>query len=82
MSVYMKKRVLQTKTVVLSAMAMVFAVSCSTLPQNGQNRYATSSDGEHISYTVYGTGDTALLFVHGWSCDSRYWREQVGKIEN
>jgi pimeloyl-ACP methyl ester carboxylesterase len=77
MSVYMKKRVLQTKTVVLSAMAMVFAVSCSTLPQNGQNRYATSADGEQIRYTVYGKGDTALLFVHGWSCDSRYWREQV-----
>jgi pimeloyl-ACP methyl ester carboxylesterase len=77
MSVYMKKILLQSKTVVLFAMVMVLAVSCSTLPQNGQDRYAKSSDGEQISYTVYGTGDIALLFVHGWSCDSRYWREQV-----
>jgi pimeloyl-ACP methyl ester carboxylesterase len=78
MSVYMKKIILQSKNaIVLSAMAMVFAVSCSTPTQNRQNRYAKSSDGEQISYNVYGKGDTALLFVHGWSCDSRYWREQV-----
>lgn len=56
---------------------MLFAASCSTPTQNGQSRYAKSSDGEQISYNVYGKGDTALLFVHGWSCDSRYWREQV-----
>ncbi len=56
---------------------MVFAVSCSIPMQNEQKRYAKSSDGEQISYNVYGKGDTALLFVHGWSCDSRYWREQV-----
>jgi pimeloyl-ACP methyl ester carboxylesterase len=30
-----------------------------------------------ISYNVYGSGDVTLLFVHGWSCDSRYWREQI-----
>ena len=74
----MKKIILQSKNgIVLSAMAMVFAVSCSMPTQNRQNRYAKSSDGEQISYNVYGKGDTALLFVHGWSCDSRYWREQV-----
>ncbi len=74
----MKKIILQSKnTIILCAMAMVFAVSCSTPTQNSQNRYAKSFDGEKISYSVYGKGDTALLFVHGWSCDSRYWREQV-----
>jgi len=74
----MRKTTLPSKNaIVLSAMAMLFTVSCSTPTQTRPNRYATSSDGEHISYTVYGKGDTALLFVHGWSCDSRYWREQV-----
>ena len=74
----MKKIILQSKNaIVLSAIAIIFAVSCSTPMQNGQNRYAKSFDGEQISYNVYGTGETALLFVHGWSCDSRYWREQV-----
>ncbi|CCO23942.1 alpha/beta fold hydrolase [Maridesulfovibrio hydrothermalis] len=38
---------------------------------------AISKDGSVISYEVYGEGETTLIFVHGWSCDSRYWREQV-----
>jgi pimeloyl-ACP methyl ester carboxylesterase len=38
---------------------------------------AISSDSERIAYNVYGTGNTALIFVHGWSCDSRYWRDQI-----
>lgn len=38
---------------------------------------AISQDGTPISYEVYGTGDTTLVFVHGWSCDSRYWENQV-----
>ena len=38
---------------------------------------ATSRDGTLISYEVYGKGEPSLVFVHGWNCDSRYWREQV-----
>ena len=40
-------------------------------------RVAVSRDGTPISYEVSGTGDPALVFVHGWSCDARYWRCQV-----
>lgn len=36
-----------------------------------------SRDGTPISYEVHGTGEPTLVFVHGWSCDARYWREQV-----
>ena len=36
-----------------------------------------SQDGTPISYEIAGTGETTLVFVHGWSCDSRYWRAQV-----
>ncbi|MFA5323582.1 MAG: alpha/beta hydrolase, partial [Smithella sp.] len=36
-----------------------------------------SKDGTPISYEVYGSGEPTLVFVHGWSCDSRYWRAQV-----
>ncbi|MBN2590279.1 MAG: alpha/beta hydrolase [Sedimentisphaerales bacterium] len=74
----MKKIILKSKNIIiLCAMTVLFAVSCSTPTQNSQNRYAKSFDGEQISYNVYGEGDIALLFVHGWSCDGRYWREQV-----
>lgn len=37
----------------------------------------SSADGTPITYEVYGTGETTLVLVHGWSCDSRYWREQI-----
>jgi pimeloyl-ACP methyl ester carboxylesterase len=36
-----------------------------------------SKDGIPISYEIYGAGEPSLVFVHGWSCDSRYWREQL-----
>ena len=38
---------------------------------------AISNDSERIAYNVYGTGKTSLIFVHGWSCDSRYWMNQT-----
>ncbi len=37
----------------------------------------TSKDGTYISYEVYGVGEPTLVFVHGWSCDARYWQKQV-----
>jgi len=36
-----------------------------------------SKDGTPISYETYGAGEPTLVFVHGWSCDSRYWRAQL-----
>ncbi len=41
-------------------------------------RVAISADGVPISYEVHGGGDLTLVFIHGWSCDSRYWRAQLG----
>lgn len=38
---------------------------------------ASSKDGVGISYEVSGNGEPVLVFVHGWSCDGRYWRKQV-----
>ena len=36
-----------------------------------------SNDGTPISYEIYGAGESTLVFVHGWSCDARYWRAQL-----
>jgi pimeloyl-ACP methyl ester carboxylesterase len=36
-----------------------------------------SKDGTPISYEIYGAGEPTLVFVHGWSCDARYWRVQI-----
>ena len=47
-------------------------------PAEGAARIAIAPDGVHVQYRVYGKGEPALVFIHGWSCDSNYWREQVG----
>lgn len=36
-----------------------------------------SADGISIHFTMRGNGDTTLVFVHGWSCDSSYWQAQM-----
>jgi len=46
-------------------------------PAEGTPRIAIAPDGVHVQYRVYGKGDIALVLIHGWSCDSNYWREQV-----
>ncbi len=40
-------------------------------------RTATSADGTVINYYEHGQEGSVLVFVHGWSCDASYWREQV-----
>ena len=39
-----------------------------------------SADGVPVRYAVYGGGLPAIVFVHGWSCDRRYWVGQVGHV--
>jgi len=39
---------------------------------------AFSFDGIALAYEVHGAGTPALVFVHGWSCDRSYWRNQLG----
>ncbi len=34
-------------------------------------------DGVRISYSSEGSGELALVFVHGWTCDRTHWRFQV-----
>ena len=36
-----------------------------------------SPDSIRIAYEVHGEGSTALVFVHGWSCDRSYWKDQI-----
>jgi pimeloyl-ACP methyl ester carboxylesterase len=34
-------------------------------------------DGVNIRFVEEGTGDPALVFVHGWTCNHTNWREQL-----
>jgi sigma-B regulation protein RsbQ len=40
-------------------------------------RIILSPDNVHIEYHVYGSGDPAVVLVHGWAADANYWREQI-----
>lgn len=42
-----------------------------------QEQKVRSDDGVEISFDIIGNGDTGLIFVHGWSCDKSYWRNQA-----
>src|SRR2546423_8580055 len=54
--------------------AVVFALPQLSLAEtvSGTAR-SVQLDGAKVHYTDYGTGDNALLFVHGWSCDETFW---------
>lgn len=49
---------------------------------DGAPRIATSTDGVHVQYRVYGKGEPTLVLVHGWSCDSSYWNAQVEALRD
>lgn len=38
---------------------------------------STTHNGETIRYLDTGSGDPALVFVHGWCCNHTYWRDQI-----
>jgi pimeloyl-ACP methyl ester carboxylesterase len=50
-------------------------------PAEGAPRIAIAPDGVHVQYRMYGSGEPALVFIHGWSCDSNYWRSQVPEFK-
>jgi pimeloyl-ACP methyl ester carboxylesterase len=51
--------------------------SANSEPAEGAPRIAIAPDGVHVQYRVYGSGEPALVLIHGWGGDSNYWREQV-----
>jgi pimeloyl-ACP methyl ester carboxylesterase len=80
------------RKILLALGAAVAAVSCGKKEEappppvasqatpeqtEGAPRIAIAADGVHVQYRVYGKGEPALIFIHGWSCDSNYWREQI-----
>jgi pimeloyl-ACP methyl ester carboxylesterase len=63
---------------IVLALALVvpgLASAQSTLDKT-PSRFATL-DGLRVHYKSIGSGDRALVFVHGWTCDLTFWRDQV-----
>ena len=61
----------------VSCLVVLFLTIRSVRAQTGWPYVVPSKDGTPISYEIYGTEEPTLVFVHGWSCDARYWRAQL-----
>lgn len=57
-----------------SMSVLILLLAMGTAPQFGT---AKSADGVSIHYEAQGRGEPALVFVHGWAIDGRYWDAQV-----
>lgn len=65
---------------VLFLAAGVFLTSCREVPEPSVEWITDSvrsGDGVLVSYQMAGDGPVSLVFVHGWSCDRSYWKEQL-----
>jgi pimeloyl-ACP methyl ester carboxylesterase len=61
----------------ISGLVIMFLAFAAVRAQAEWPHVVPSKDGIPISYEIYGAGEPALVFVHGWSCDARYWRAQL-----
>jgi pimeloyl-ACP methyl ester carboxylesterase len=73
-------------SVVLLALALYVYTGCQK--ETGQpapvvvTDSVLSADSVMIYYEAHGTGDRAVVFVHGWSCDGSYWARQVESFKD
>jgi para-nitrobenzyl esterase len=73
----MQKKVLASMAAGALAVACAFLVVAPAGAEDGERSgHVTVTDGTSIHYTMAGSGPP-LVFLHGWSCDRTYWREQL-----
>lgn len=61
----------------LTGLMLLLLAASAVVADTQWPRMVESIDGTPISYEVFGHGEPTLVFVHGWSCDARYWQQQV-----
>jgi sigma-B regulation protein RsbQ len=54
--------------------AALFCIAVSAMAE-----YA-NLDGNRVYYEVAGKGEPAVVFVHGWTCDTTFWRDQRSPV--
>jgi pimeloyl-ACP methyl ester carboxylesterase len=58
----------------------IAAFCLAVLGLAGQSRF-TKLDANKIHYLSFGTGDEAVVFIHGWTCDATFWKMQAPVYE-
>jgi sigma-B regulation protein RsbQ len=43
---------------------------------------AMAPDNVHIDYRVWGSGEPAIVLVHGWASDANYWKAQIDALKS
>ncbi len=72
------KLVLLVTMILTAGIALLSVVKQGDTQQSFEvGKIAISNDNIEINYYEYGQKGPVLVFVHGWSCDATYWREQV-----
>ncbi len=71
---------MKTMSILLLAAFMCVALGANAFPAEKQFT-VLSQDSIPLSYTVQGSGEPALVFVHCWCCDKTYWKNQVPYFE-
>lgn len=67
-------------SILLSVIVLTLTFAAAPLGTTKQ-LIALSPDSISLTYTVQGKGEPALVFVHCWSCDKSYWKNQVPYFE-
>jgi pimeloyl-ACP methyl ester carboxylesterase len=58
---------------------LTFAIPFAQAAKNS-DAVVNAPDGVPIHYSVQGTGEPALVFVHCWNCDRNLWENQVAEF--
>ena len=66
----------------LSAIVCLSALVVGPITASEASSRFAKLDGDKIHYISFGEGDEALVFIHGWTCDSTFWKMQAPLYEN
>ena len=50
--------------------------------QGGTKDFYLTDDGNKMYYESYGSGESAIVFIHGWSVTCRSWDDQIDFFKN
>ena len=63
-------------------LVLTFSMATALASMAQQTLRVTTNDGISIAYESHGKGRTAIILIHGWSCDRSYWKGQIEYFAN
>jgi pimeloyl-ACP methyl ester carboxylesterase len=66
---------------ILSLLGALFAGSTAAQTSKPKLRFA-QLDGMRVHYENYGGGKQALVFIHGWTCNTTFWKDNIPAFVN